>query len=98
MSFNLALPGSQINSGCFLASLCMRLHRFTAGRLRLRIQSERLEINGATIGVTASFGVAFVNAGGCFDAAVSRADDALYEAKARGRNQVVINAPVELVA
>lgn len=69
-----------------------------AQRLRLRIQSERIEFDGVSIGVTASFGIAFVDAGTCLDAAVSRADDALYEAKARGRNQVVASAPVELVA
>lgn len=67
-------------------------------RLRSRIQSERLEIDGATVGITASFGIAFVGAGCCFDTAVSQADDALYEAKARGRNQVVACTPMELVA
>lgn len=69
-----------------------------AQRLRLRIQSERLEINGASIGVTASFGLAFVDSNSCFDAAVSQADEALYEAKARGRNKVVVKSAVELVA
>lgn len=69
-----------------------------AKRLRLRIQSERLELNGASLGVTASFGVAFVDSNSCFDAAVSEADDALYAAKAGGRNQVVVRAPMELVA
>lgn len=69
-----------------------------AQRLRLRIQSERLEVNGANIGVTASFGIAFVDADSCFDAAVSSADEALYEAKALGRNQVVATLPVELIA
>lgn len=69
-----------------------------AQRLRSRIQSEPLEISGVTVGVTASFGVAFVEAGSCFDAAVSQADNALYEAKARGRNQVVVRNAVELAA
>lgn len=69
-----------------------------AERLRLRILSERLDVNGAPIGVTASFGISFVHAGDCFDAAVSRADEALYEAKARGRNQVVIDFPIEIAA
>lgn len=69
-----------------------------AERLRLRIQSERLKVNGVSIGVTASFGLAFVKAGSCFDAAISQADEALYEAKARGRNQVVIRSEIELVA
>lgn len=69
-----------------------------AQRLRLRIQSEQHESNDAIIGVTASFGIAFVDASSCFDAAVSQADDALYQAKARGRNQVVASMPIELVA
>ena len=69
-----------------------------AQRLRSRIQSERIEINGANVGVTASFGIAFVNADSCFDAVVSMADEALYEAKALGRNQVVATSPVELAA
>lgn len=69
-----------------------------AQRLRLRIQSERIEINGVSVGVTASFGIASISANDCFDGAVSRADAGLYEAKANGRNQVVDKSPVELVA
>lgn len=67
-------------------------------RLRIRIQSEPLEVNGTAAGITASFGVAFLDAESCFDAVVSQADGALYEAKANGRNRVMVCPPVELVA
>lgn len=69
-----------------------------AQRLRSRIQAEHFECGSDAIDVTASFGIAFIDADSCFDTVVSRADEALYEAKARGRNQVVSSAPLELAA
>lgn len=69
-----------------------------AERLRQRIQSGQLRIGGDTVQVTASFGVALVEADDCFDAAVTRADNALYKAKARGRNRVISHSLTELAA
>ncbi|MNF02962.1 diguanylate cyclase [compost metagenome] len=38
--------------------------------------------------VTASFGVAFAKTGDTLESLLTRADDALYQAKRNGRNQV----------
>jgi diguanylate cyclase (GGDEF)-like protein len=62
-----------------------------AERMRRRIESiDHPEINGA---VTVSIGIACAVPGapGTFDAFVQRADEALYHAKAEGRNRVVLN-------
>jgi diguanylate cyclase (GGDEF)-like protein/PAS domain S-box-containing protein len=61
-----------------------------AERLRLRVASQSLLVEGARIAYTISLGVAAMDdsvAG--LDALLRRADQALYAAKARGRNQVV---------
>ncbi|WP_243438565.1 diguanylate cyclase domain-containing protein [Fundidesulfovibrio soli] len=45
--------------------------------------------NGSSITVTMSFGIASVHPGSDLDKAISTADDALYEAKAQGRDRAV---------
>ena len=65
-----------------------------AETIRRGIQALKLECGGRTIGeVTGSFGVAvFPDDAGDPDALMRAADHALYEAKTKGRNQVVTYA------
>lgn len=60
-----------------------------AQRLKEAIAAMQIVSDGATIRVTASFGVAAVDVGKeTLDGALKRADDALYRAKANGRNRI----------
>ncbi len=58
-----------------------------AQALRLAIESHAFDLPDASA-VTASFGVCWAPAGGDFDTAYGRADEALFVAKRAGRNQV----------
>jgi len=66
-----------------------------ADRLRRIFEADRIEIAGAAHGFTASFGVAELGASGAgdLDALVKSADEALYAAKAGGRNRVEVYDP-----
>jgi diguanylate cyclase (GGDEF)-like protein len=70
-----------VNNACVLAE-----------RLRERIAAMVVEFDGQRIPVTVSLGVAGVTSGGP-SALIADADDALYEAKQRGRNRVVKKQP-----
>ena len=58
-----------------------------AERLRRNIESLPIRSGDATLRVTASLGVATSRDGG--EGLLQRADDALYEAKAKGRNRSI---------
>lgn len=59
-------------------------------RLRLAIADKPLDLPSGPLTITASIGVSAINAGDKeFDDLLRRADLALYEAKAAGRNCVV---------
>lgn len=65
--------------------------RKIGGRLRTNIMARPLEVNGQTLSVTVSCGISryrFTETG--MDETIKRADEALYEAKSNGRNQVVV--------
>jgi diguanylate cyclase len=81
--FVLALPNTDAPGGAVLAE-------------RLRCALEALEIShgGATIPVTASFGLASFRPGESLEALVDRADRAMYTAKVNGRNRVVVDDAV----
>ncbi|AMB44904.1 MULTISPECIES: GGDEF domain-containing protein [Methylobacteriaceae] len=65
-----------------------------AERLRKSVAGQPFTVNGASVPVTASIGVAFVAVGEeRIDAALSRADAALYDAKRAGRNRVCLEPP-----
>lgn len=62
-----------------------------AEHLRLKVQSLRIKARGTDTvldTITASFGVALVQAGDNLESLLTRADDGLYQAKRNGRNQV----------
>jgi diguanylate cyclase (GGDEF)-like protein len=62
-----------------------------AEKLRAAVERLRIDIGGAEIGITASFGVAVVDrTTQHIDALLQHADEALYAAKAEGRNRVSV--------
>ncbi|MHC0054423.1 diguanylate cyclase [Actibacterium sp. D379-3] len=68
--------------------------RATAERLRQQIDGAPILLPGGTgtLRISASIGVAICEGGGCdVDILLARADAALYEAKAEGRNKVTIS-------
>ncbi|MBN1243240.1 MAG: diguanylate cyclase [Spirochaetales bacterium] len=76
--FAVLLPGADLDHAMTLAE-----------RLRGLVESLRFEGGDGPYGITASFGAAtLAPGGGNFDALVSAADAALYEAKREGRNRV----------
>ena len=72
--------------------------RLAAERIRRMIESSPVELDDASVKVTASFGVVAVPPGqakgvheGLMEYAIELADQALYRSKAQGRNQVAIS-------
>ncbi|HSC85323.1 MAG TPA: GGDEF domain-containing protein [Pseudomonas sp.] len=62
-----------------------------AEKLRLKIQALRIKVRSTDQvldSITASFGLALAESGDTFESLVTRADDALYQAKRNGRNQI----------
>lgn len=62
-----------------------------AEQLRQKIQALRVKVRSTDKvldTITASFGLALAEKGDTFDSLVTRADDALYQAKRNGRNQI----------
>lgn len=67
-----------------------------AEQLRLKIQALRVKVRSTDKvldTITASFGLALAEPGDTFDSLVTRADDALYQAKRNGRNQISPDTP-----
>src|SRR3712207_2069449 len=67
--------------------------REVAERLRVAVEEERTvvrDMDGATIGVTLSIGVAAAEAGAHIEALFAAADRALYDAKRAGRNAIAV--------
>jgi diguanylate cyclase len=70
----------------------------TVGRIRAQLENKQWEVaaSGERIGaVTASFGLARLNAAEPAEELVRRADAKLYEAKSSGRNRMLVDAPAE---
>ena len=68
-----------------------QLHQH-AEAIRQRVGSEPCHYQGKTIHVSASLGVGIANARDSVSSVLSRADNALYEAKDNGRNRFVVAA------
>ncbi|MCW8884438.1 MAG: sensor domain-containing diguanylate cyclase [Motiliproteus sp.] len=70
-----------------------------AERLRTQIASAALNVNQQSLRFTASFGLSqFCQGDSSFESVIKRSDDALYTAKSKGRNRVVINQSVRQAA
>ena len=66
-----------------------------AEKLRERVQLSEINSSGGRITVTASFGVALAPPGAPAAGALKRADQALYRAKAAGRNRVELDQALQ---
>ncbi len=64
-----------------------------AEKCRFAIQNGPVVCLDQETNVTMTFGVSVIGPSGCIDAAIARADEALYTGKNTGRNQVVSAAP-----
>lgn len=72
-----------------LPGACRDTARQSAERLRLAVKALRVDYGGQSLGVTVSIGLTQVDhAPGAAEAALTRADQALYRAKANGRDRV----------
>ena len=67
-------------------------------RLRQRIEALSVEANGVDVPFTASFGGSLLHPNQPFEEAFSRADSALYDAKANGRNRVQFKRHLAAIA
>lgn len=75
--FLVLLPGTDATGG-----------REAAERMRIALEATPLQVEGAPVTLTASFGVALLGAGESTDSLLHRADVAMYQAKRNGRNRV----------
>jgi diguanylate cyclase (GGDEF)-like protein len=64
-----------------------------ADKLRAAIGDHTFRIEGAAVHLTASAGATPIRVGASIRALIAAADDALYQAKRRGRNQTLIGRP-----
>lgn len=64
--------------------------RITAERLRTTVSDLDITWDNYMFRLTISIGVTLLRGQEDFDAALRRADQALYEAKAKGRNRVIV--------
>jgi diguanylate cyclase (GGDEF)-like protein/PAS domain S-box-containing protein len=82
--------------GVLLPSCTLPQAQTIAESLRTAVNEITVTHQGKEYGVTLSLGVtSFIETDQTVDAALSRADAASYEAKAHGRNAVVVNVPDE---
>jgi diguanylate cyclase (GGDEF)-like protein len=86
--FALILPGTGLQSALRIA-----------GELRAKVESSPMQIDGESLNMTASFGVAVVNGKDtCLSDTIVRADRALYRSKRAGRNQVDLESSQLMLA
>ncbi|MCK5684286.1 diguanylate cyclase [bacterium] len=80
--FVILLPGTNVDGAKIIAE-----------KIRHRVESKTLQIDGESINYTISIGVSQFNKkmDSVIDTVLDRADKALYEAKNSGRNRVIIN-------
>ncbi|MCG5476303.1 MAG: GGDEF domain-containing protein [Sinorhizobium fredii] len=77
----------------FLPRLGLSEARVLAHGMRAALASTRIDGLPESVNITASFGVASIGPGESLEAAMQRADKALYAAKAEGRNRVECAEP-----
>jgi diguanylate cyclase (GGDEF)-like protein len=64
--------------------------RYVMEKVRAELAGRRFEFNGHHFAITSTFGIAAYDWAGDLDAALKSADEALYQGKQKGRNQVVV--------
>jgi diguanylate cyclase (GGDEF)-like protein len=64
--------------------------KLLAQRIRKSIENHTLAIGMETVKITASLGVSVLQANDSVDSFVKRGDNAMYNAKRNGRNQVML--------
>ena len=75
--FVILLPNTKLSGAMKLAE-----------RIRETIQNHTFDFNGKKINVTVSIGITSVGVNDSYESLISRADEALYEAKEKGRNRI----------
>lgn len=86
--FALILPGTRLDAALEIA-----------GKLRARVESDEMAVNGVPLKMTASFGVATISdKDSCLSDTIVRADSALYRSKRAGRNQVDLDSSQMMLA
>ena len=86
--FALILPGTPLEKAIEIAD-----------KLRAKIAADELSVNGMTLKMTASFGVAAISGKDtCLSDTIIRADGALYRSKRAGRNQVDLDSSQMMMA
>jgi diguanylate cyclase len=78
--------------GVLLVDCTLEQAGIVAQRLRESIEAEEIVRDGGSIRFTASFGAAEIQEGEDLAGLLARADEALYQAKNSGRNQVVLSS------
>ena len=84
--------------GIYMPKTEIATARLVAERIRAEIFANPLCSDGIEIPMSTSIGVALRQPGEQIESALKRADEALYQAKADGRNRVTVEAPVQLGA
>lgn len=79
-----------------LTNTCLNGAAIFAERIRKKIEAIEYQVEGQSIPISISIGVACFQMPEKREAFIHRADAALYQAKASGRNQVVISEPDSL--
>ena len=82
------MPASPLDNACAVAE-----------RIRAAVHATPVDVGTASLTITLSFGVAQVHGAADLQAAIARADKALYEAKNGGRNRVSVarsNSPEKM--
>ena len=74
----------------FLQQATLETGNFIAERIRQQVQEQPALAEGIEISVTVSIGGSLKEAAADVDASIKLADEALYRAKALGRNQIVV--------
>ena len=74
-----------------LSSVTLQQAIHVTERVRQRISNHEIETNAGVISVTASFGVALLDSDGSIESIIEKADLAMYDSKAKGRNRVTVS-------
>lgn len=82
--FGIYMPHTEISTG-----------RLVAERIRIEISSSPLVVDGSEISMSTSIGIAQKEPGESIEDVLKRADMALYQAKAEGRNRVKLDSQAD---